>query len=145
MVPHVIPQLLTRKQHHMVPHVFPQLLTRKQHHLVPHVIPQLITRNKITWCTWHKSMHHGILHPINNYLTNCVIKLHIKLQVHLVIMYSYMFWCIKVVMIKLHTIRAFAIWCANFVVINPIVILSKWTSTCKYYHCCWAHLTLHPA
>jgi hypothetical protein len=31
--------------------------------MVPHVIPQLITRNNITWCTWHKSMHYGILHP----------------------------------------------------------------------------------
>jgi hypothetical protein len=34
MVPHVIPQLITRKQHHMVPHVIPQLITRKQHHMV---------------------------------------------------------------------------------------------------------------
>jgi hypothetical protein len=29
MVPHVIPQLITRRQHHMVPHVIPQLITRK--------------------------------------------------------------------------------------------------------------------
>jgi len=34
MFPHVIPQLITRKQHHMVPHVIPQLITRKQHHMV---------------------------------------------------------------------------------------------------------------
>jgi hypothetical protein len=37
-------------------------------------------------------MHHGFLHPINNYLNNCVIKLHIKLQyqslqVHIETMY----------------------------------------------------------
>jgi hypothetical protein len=31
MVPHVIRQLITRKQHHMVPHVIQQLITRKHH------------------------------------------------------------------------------------------------------------------
>jgi hypothetical protein len=44
MVPHEIPQLITRKQHHMVPHVIPQLIIRKQYHMVP----QIIKRNKIT-------------------------------------------------------------------------------------------------
>jgi hypothetical protein len=34
MVPHVIPQLITRKHYHMVPHVIPQLITRKQYHMV---------------------------------------------------------------------------------------------------------------
>jgi hypothetical protein len=34
MVPHMIPQLITRKQNHMVPHMIPQLITRKQHHMV---------------------------------------------------------------------------------------------------------------
>jgi len=32
MVPHVIPQSITRKEHYMVPHVIPQLITRKQYH-----------------------------------------------------------------------------------------------------------------
>jgi len=34
MVPHVIPPLITTKQHHMVPHVIPPLITTKQHHMV---------------------------------------------------------------------------------------------------------------
>jgi len=34
MVPHMIPQLITRKQYHMVPHMIPQLITRKQYHMV---------------------------------------------------------------------------------------------------------------
>jgi hypothetical protein len=42
--------------------------------------------NNITWCTWHKSMHHDQIMesytPLNNYLSNCVIKLHIKLHAH---------------------------------------------------------------
>jgi hypothetical protein len=33
MVPHVIPQLITRKQHHMGNHVIPQLITRKKYHM----------------------------------------------------------------------------------------------------------------
>jgi len=34
MVAHVIPQLITRKQHHMVPHMISQLITRKQYHML---------------------------------------------------------------------------------------------------------------
>jgi len=67
-----------------------QIIERKQNHMVRHVNPQLITRkNNITWCTWHMSMHHDQIMesypqftPLNNYLSNCVIKLFIKLQNH---------------------------------------------------------------
>jgi hypothetical protein len=34
MVPHVISQLITRKQHHMVPHAISQLIIRKQYRMV---------------------------------------------------------------------------------------------------------------
>jgi hypothetical protein len=40
--------------------------------------------DNITWCTWHKSMQHDQIMksytPLNNHLSNCVIKLYIKLQ-----------------------------------------------------------------
>ncbi len=75
MAPHVIPQLITTKQHHMVPHVIPPLITTKQHHMIPHVIPPLITLMDLCTMT-----HYGILYPI--YPSNCVIKLHNKLNVH---------------------------------------------------------------
>jgi hypothetical protein len=95
----VIPQLITRKQHHMVHHVIPQLITRKQHHMVHHVILQLITRKQhhmVSPCDStinHKqTTSHGAhdisqcimesyiqLTPLNNYLSNCVIKLPMKL------------------------------------------------------------------
>ncbi len=59
------------------------------------MVPQIIKKNKITrfpmwfhnyspwnnitWFTWHKSMHHDQIMesytPLNNYLSNCVIKL----------------------------------------------------------------------
>jgi hypothetical protein len=44
MVPHVISQLITSKQHHMVSPCDPTINHKKQHHMVSHVIPQLITR-----------------------------------------------------------------------------------------------------
>jgi len=52
----------------MVPHVIPQLITRKQHHMVPHVLPQLITSHgahEISLCTMS---NYGILHPIKQLL-----------------------------------------------------------------------------
>jgi hypothetical protein len=99
MVHHVIPELITRKQHHMVHHVIPQLITRKQHHMVHHVIPQLITRKQhhmVSPCDStinHKqTTSHGAqdisqcimefyiqLTPLNNYSSNYVIKLPMKL------------------------------------------------------------------
>jgi K+ transporter len=80
MVPHAIPQLITSKQRHMVPHAIPQLITSKQRHMVPHAIPQLITSKQ------HHMHHDQIMEsytqltPLNNYQSNCVIKLHIKLH-----------------------------------------------------------------
>ncbi len=70
MIPHVIPQLITTKQHHMIPHVIPQVMFP---HVIPqvmfpHVIPQLITTkitshdaHDISLCTM---THYGILYLI---------------------------------------------------------------------------------
>jgi len=117
MVPHVISQLITRKQHHMVPHVIPQLITRKQHHMVPHVIPQLITRKQYHMV--HKSMHHDQimesytqLTPLNNYLSNYLIKLHIKLQYHSQKVVAELSYIVKKVVDKLHGLRS-CVKCAS--------------------------------
>jgi hypothetical protein len=78
----MVPQIIKRKQNHMIPYLIPQLITSKQHHMVPHVIAQLITRKQ------HHMHHDQIMEsytqltPLNNYQSNCVIKLHIKLQPH---------------------------------------------------------------
>jgi len=67
MVPHVIPQLIIRKQHHMVSPCDSTINHKKTISHGAHDISQCIMESYIQ------------LTPLNNYLSNCVIKLHMKL------------------------------------------------------------------
>jgi hypothetical protein len=54
----------------MVPHVIPQLITRKYNHIV-HMISTLICESQCTMTKlWNPTTQ---LTPLNNYLNNCVI------------------------------------------------------------------------
>ncbi len=99
MIHHVIPQLITRKQHHMVfpcdstidhkkttSHGSPcdSIINHKQQHHMVSPCDSTINHKKttshgahdISQCIMESYIQ---LTPSNNYLSNCVIKLHMKL------------------------------------------------------------------
>jgi len=65
----------------MVPHVISQLIIRKQNHMVPHVISQLMHHDQIMKLTTQLTL-------LNNYLSNCVI-LYIKANMVFVCLFIY--------------------------------------------------------
>jgi len=73
MVPHVISQLITRKQNHMVPHVISQLIIKKHNHMVHMTLHNLICESQ---CTMTKSWNPTTqLTLLNNYRSNYEITL----------------------------------------------------------------------